>query len=74
MIRSVRAIYEKGVFRPLDAVEGLAENAPVRLSVEPVFVANGTLGEFAGRWPADEADEIQAVIDAEFGRVDPREW
>ena len=35
MVRSIQAIYEKGVFRPTEPVGDLPEHAAVRLTVEP---------------------------------------
>jgi predicted DNA-binding antitoxin AbrB/MazE fold protein len=74
MVRLVRAIYENGVFRPLDALQGLPDQTAVRLRVEEVAVDGGRLSDFAGRWKPEEADEIGALIEAEFEQVDPREW
>jgi predicted DNA-binding antitoxin AbrB/MazE fold protein len=74
MVRSVRAVYENGVFRPLERLEGLAERATVRLRVETPSAEGGRLSEFAGRWTGEEADEIASLIDAEFERVNPSDW
>ena len=74
MVRLVRAIYENGFFRPLDGLQGLPERTPVRLRVEEVAADGGRLSDFAGTWKPDEADEIGALIEAEFEQVDPREW
>ena len=75
MVRIVRAIYEKGVFRPLESIEGLPDRANVRLQIEtsptgPV----PRLSDFSGIWDASEADEIAAIIEAEFERIDERDW
>ena len=74
MVRLVRAIYENGVFRPLEALDGLLDRSAVRLRVEEVAVDGGRLSDFAGMWKPEEADEIGALIEAEFEQVDPREW
>lgn len=55
----IEAIYQNGVFKPLQSV-GLAENQRVRLSVEPVAVAD------AAAWLA-EVQEMQKRIVAERG-------
>ena len=34
MIRTIQAIYEKGVLHPLEPIEGLAEQALVKVTVE----------------------------------------
>jgi predicted DNA-binding antitoxin AbrB/MazE fold protein len=74
MGRSVRAIYENGVFRPLEALEGLPKRCAVHLRVEEVPVDGRRLSEFTGLWGREEADEIEALIEAEFEQVDPHEW
>jgi len=74
MVRRLRAVYENGLFRPLETVQGLADQTPVRLRVEECKDDASELSEFAGIWSAEEADEVSALIDQEFGRVDRREW
>jgi predicted DNA-binding antitoxin AbrB/MazE fold protein len=74
MVRLVRAIYENGVFRPLEGVEGLPDQSAVNLRIEHANANGGSLSEFAGLWARDEAEEIEALIEAEFERIDPREW
>jgi len=74
MGRLVRAIYENGIFRPLEALEGLADRTAVRLRVEETPVNGGRLSDFAGLWTAADADEIGALIETEFEQADPHEW
>jgi predicted DNA-binding antitoxin AbrB/MazE fold protein len=74
MVRTVRAIYEEGVFRPLESLEGLADRTTVRLRVETSPGDGARLSDFAGLWNAAEADAIAAVTEAEIDRIDPREW
>lgn len=74
MGRLVRAIYENGVFRPLDALDDIPDRSAVNLHVEAVSDGGGCLSDFAGRWDREEAEEIEALIEAEFEKVDPREW
>jgi predicted DNA-binding antitoxin AbrB/MazE fold protein len=74
MVRSVRAIYENGVFRPLELFDGLPERSAVNLRVEEIDGSHGTLADFAGRWTAQDADCIAAIIEAEFERINPNDW
>jgi predicted DNA-binding antitoxin AbrB/MazE fold protein len=74
MVRSVRAIYENGVFRPLESFEAPPERTAVRLRVEDVASNGAKLCDYAGLWSAEDADQIAGIIKAEFERVDPREW
>lgn len=73
MKATLEAVYENGVFRPLTRPEGLAEHGRVTLTVtaEP---APSSLGDSAGSISADDAREMNEVIEREFERVDPREW
>lgn len=73
MVRSVHAIYENGAFRPLEALESLPDRSSVRLRFEEFAPDSGRLSDFAGRWTAEEADKIAAVIEAEFERIDARD-
>jgi predicted DNA-binding antitoxin AbrB/MazE fold protein len=74
MVRLVRAIYENGVFRPLEALDGLPDRSAVSLRVEAISTDGGRLSDYAGRWSRVEAEQIEARIEAEFEQVDPREW
>lgn len=74
MVRSVRAIYENGVFRPLELLDGLPERSAVSLRVEEIDSSHGTLADFAGRWSAQDADRIAAIIETEFERINPNDW
>ena len=74
MVRLVRAIFENGVFRPLDGLEGLPERCAVRLRVETVSADGGRLCDHAGLWNPEDADEIAALIESEFEQIDAREW
>ena len=74
MVRTIQAIYEKGVFRPLESLEGLAERTPVRLRIEATDGGSCHLSDFAGLWTEEDADEIAAIVEAEFETVNPREW
>ena len=74
MIRKIRAIYEEGVFRPLDSLKELPDRTTVQLHVETVARDGGRLSDFAGLWTEQEADEVAALVEAEFERIDPRDW
>jgi predicted DNA-binding antitoxin AbrB/MazE fold protein len=73
MTTKLEAVYENGVFRPLTQPEGIAENGRVTLTV----TAEGhpaSLADLAGRISADDAQEMCAIVEREFERVDLREW
>ena len=73
MIQSVRAIYQKGVLRPLDALE-LEENAEVRLTVEAPESTNTafpTCDPFEGIRFDGPSDLAENFDDYRFGRKTP---
>ena len=73
MKKTVEAVYENGVFRPLERPEGIAEHRHVILTV----TFEGTplsLGDLSGRISVDDAEEMRIIVEREFERVDLREW
>lgn len=73
MKKTLEAVYENGVFRPLKRPEGLAEHRRVMLTVT-AEEAPSSLADSAGSISADDAREMREIIEREFERVDPREW
>ncbi len=73
MTRKCRAIYEEGVFRPLEPIVGLPEHRAVELVVRESPSRKSFLS-LAGRLSAKEADRMTALIEQEFEQIDPREW
>ena len=65
-------MYENGVFRPLTRPEGIAEHWRVMLTVM-AEEHPASLADFAGRISADDAQEMCAIVEREFERVDLRE-
>jgi predicted DNA-binding antitoxin AbrB/MazE fold protein len=74
MTRRVDAVFENGVLRPLEQLEGIAEHARVKVSIDVPDGAPGRLADCLGVLPEEDAAEMLAVIAAEFGRVDPDDW
>jgi predicted DNA-binding antitoxin AbrB/MazE fold protein len=73
MTRVLEAVYENGVFRPLTQPEGIAEHGRVMLTVTAEEKPS-SLADFAGRISPDDAEEMRAIVEREFERVDLREW
>jgi predicted DNA-binding antitoxin AbrB/MazE fold protein len=73
MTTKLEAVYENGVFRPLTRPEGIAEHGRVTLTVT-ADEDPASLADLAGRISADDAQEMRAVVEREFERVDLREW
>ncbi len=74
MTRTINAVYQGGVLRPLESLAGLEENARVRLTVESVEGNAGSLADCIGSMPDEDADEMRRIIECEFEQVNPAEW
>lgn len=72
MTRRIEALYENGVFRPLEPLEGVAEHSRVVLELREVSPYN--LRGFVGTLPDEDAREMAQIIDEEFENVDPDKW
>jgi len=74
MTRTIDAIYEDGILRPLQALEGLPDHAQVRVTVEGVTKPRHPLADCIGILPDDDAAELLEIMEREFEQVDSREW
>jgi predicted DNA-binding antitoxin AbrB/MazE fold protein len=69
MTQTLEAVYENGVFRPLSEPAGVAEHARVTISV--IAESAGPPLDLVGSLPHEDAEEMRAIIQREFSRVDP---
>ena len=72
MTRTLDAVYENGVFRPVEPLEGIDENSRVRIQVDtgtrhPLADAIGILSD-------EDAAEMRRLIEEEFETIDARDW
>ncbi len=74
MMRKIKAIFEGGVLRPLESLDGIAEHAHVRITIESVESAGTTLADCIGTLPDEDAAEMRRIIESEFGQVNLNEW
>ncbi len=74
MTRKIKAIYEGGVLRPLHPLNGIAEHAQVKLTVESVEPASNGLSDCIGILPDEDAAEMRRIIESEFEQVNLGEW
>ena len=74
MTRTIDAVYEGGVLRPLHSLEGIAERARVRLTVESVELSGNGLADCIGILPDEDAAEMRRIVESEFERVHLNEW
>lgn len=73
MTKTLQAVYENGVFRPLTRPDGIAERGHVMLTVTAVERPS-SLGDLAGCISSDDAEEMHAIVEREFERVDLHKW
>ena len=70
--KTVEAIYEDGILRPLEALEGLSEHSKVRITID--CEETHPFLQFAGILSDREAAELRHTIQEEFERIDPNAW
>ncbi|UCC30659.1 MAG: antitoxin family protein [Phycisphaerales bacterium] len=75
MMRTINAVYEGGVLRPLQSLDGIAEHARVKLTtVESVESSGSYLADCIGTLPDEAAAEMGRIIESEFEQVNLNEW
>ena len=74
MTQTINAVYEGGVLRPLQSLEGIAEHAQVKLTVESVDAAGNGLADCIGILPDEDAAELRQIVETEFEQVNLHEW
>ncbi len=74
MTRTINAIYEGGVLRPLQSLEGIAEHTRVRVTVESIEREDNGLADCIGILPDDDAEEMRRIVEGEFEQVNLGEW
>lgn len=74
MTRTIKAIFEGGVLRPLQSLDGIAEHAQVRVTVETLEPAGNGLADCIGTLPDEDAAEMARIVQDEFEQVNLREW
>ena len=74
MTQTIDAIYENGVFKPVQPLRGINERARVKITVESTSVEGHPLLECMGILPDEDAEEMRRIIEDEFEKVDLHEW
>ena len=74
MTRTINAVYEGGVFVPLQSLDGIAEHAQVRLTLETVSPPGNGLVDCVGTLPDEDAAQMRRIVEQEFGRVNLNDW
>jgi len=73
MSKTVEAVYEDGVFRPIERPEGIVEHGRVFLTVT-VASTPSSCQDFGERISADDAADMRKIVEQEFEGVDLRDW
>jgi predicted DNA-binding antitoxin AbrB/MazE fold protein len=73
MTRSIDAIYENGVLRPLEPIEGIPDHGKVKLALISENEPHPLL-RFAGILSDEDAADMLKIIEEEFEQVDPNDW
>lgn len=74
MTKTIHAIYEHGVLRPLKPIEGLMENTEVEVTFSVEKENANPLLRFAGILSEEEANNMLKIIEEEFETVNADEW
>lgn len=73
MRKTVRAKYVKGVFEPVEPVDGVEENRPVTVIID-LPDREPPLEGWVGGLSDDDARDMIRVIEAEFEQINPDDW
>ena len=74
MTRTINAVYENGLLRPLQPLDGFAEHAQVKLTIETVTPASNGLTDCIGILPDEDAAEMRQIVESEFEQVNLSDW
>ena len=74
MTRRIEALYEDGILRPLEPIEGVAEHSRLTVTLEMGGARPHPVADLIGTLPDEDAEEMRQAIEEEFERVDPDEW
>lgn len=74
MTRTIEAVFENGILRPLIPIKGLRSRQKVRITLETSIKQKHPLAGLCGTLPDKDAAEMLKVIEDEFEKVDMSEW
>ena len=74
MTKTIHAIYEHGILRPLEPIEGLRENTEVEVTIAVKQKELSPILRFAGILSEEEANKMLRIVEEEFERVNLDEW
>jgi len=74
MPKTIEAVYEDGVFRPIKPIKGLKKHQKVSITLKKLLKKRHPLEGLCGTLPDKDAAEILKIINEEFEKVDINEW
>lgn len=74
MHKTIEAVYEDGMFRPVAPIKGLKKHQRVSLTIETTLKKKHPLHELSGILPDEDAKEMLQIVKEEFETVDINEW
>ncbi len=74
MTRTVEAVYEGGVLRPLEPLDDLPDKSYVRITIHPRDCSGRRVAECAGSLSLQAANELKQIIERDFERTVPAIW
>jgi len=74
MTKTIHAIYEHGILRPLEPIEGIGENTEVEVTIDVKQKELSPIQRFAGILGEEEANKMLRIVEEEFERLNPDEW
>jgi Protein of unknown function DUF104. len=74
MTKTVEAIYENGVLRPLRPIRGLKKNQRVDITVAAAAKKKHPFHGLCGILPNTDASEMLKTVQEEFEKVNINEW
>ncbi|MBM4065018.1 MAG: DUF104 domain-containing protein [Planctomycetes bacterium] len=74
MTKTIHAIYEHGILRPLEPIEGIRENSEVEVTIAVKQKEVSPILRFAGILSEEEANKMLRIVEEEFERVNLDEW
>ena len=70
MPKTIEAIYEDGVFRPLNPIKGLKKHQRIAITFEKPAKKKHPLEGLCGILPDSDAKEMLKIVKEEFEKVD----
>lgn len=74
MTKTIHAVYEHGVLKLSEPLEGIPERTEVIVTLVQKAVSQYPWERVCGILPKEDADEMRRIVEAEFETVNLDEW